>query len=112
MTPFWSVLITVKALPGKDQVYAPGSVVFAQCFVPVMSLEEALPRLDAFLAEEHFRRIDISSAYRFDLDDPEEEYSLEIVKLEGREAVATGRPRIGWFVSGRDTAQLLPDADA
>jgi hypothetical protein len=65
-----------------------------------------LEQLDPFLAANDFQRVDVSLARRFDLDDPEQEYPLELVHDRGKEAVDSGRPCFGIFVIAEETAEF------
>jgi hypothetical protein len=100
----WFFLAEVRARKGEQQALREGSSAHLQCFLAAASIEDALHKLDGFLAAEAFDRIAVLRAQFFERDYTRSEISNDAV-FEGLEHVAsTGLPFRGIMVVDRETA--------
>lgn len=106
MTPVWLFLVKARALQGNE-MFAPGSEASVQCFVPGGPLEASLVALDQFLGQEQYRRLDLTIAHRYDIDDPEEDYPSENVQRGMKRVGEAHECGLGVVVYARESATLL-----
>jgi hypothetical protein len=88
-------------------MFVPGSVAWVQCFVPADRWEDALPSLDQYLATQHYERIDLASARRYDPAEPGDAPDFKTAAELILQAARAREPLLGLFIHARDSAQLL-----
>lgn len=97
MRTFWSFSATCRVLPGGHDGYEPGEEFCVQVLVPTHVLQDALPVLQDFLAEENLELLDVLSCCRFDLDDPEQDIA-DYVRMDHELMTERGKPVISVYV--------------
>ncbi len=99
----WMFLVRTEALPGHANLLA-GSEAQLQVCIPGEQIEPSLEHLSRYLVQEHCRRLDVSIARRFDLDDKTEEFPAGYLERELRKVGASNVPATACTFTSRDSA--------
>ncbi len=99
----WMFLVKVEALSNQEMLKA-GSEAQIQVCIPGEHLEPSLEVLSSHLAAEHYKRMDLSIARRFDLEDDTEEFPAEYLERELRKAGLSGAPVTACTFTSKESA--------
>jgi hypothetical protein len=110
----WFFVADVRALSRDEQPLVEDSAALLQCIVQAPSFEAALPKLDAFLESQAFRRVDIFIAQRHDPDEAVEEMENQEIAGGIAEVLASGRPWRGIMFLAREASSWKnpPESEA
>ena len=103
----WMFLVKVEALQGSEML-TPGSEAQLQVCIPGEQLESGLEDLDRYLASEEYKRLDLSIARRYDLEDDTEEFPADYLERDLRDAGRTNTPGTACVFASEESSICLP----
>jgi hypothetical protein len=103
--------VNALALEG-NKLFRLGSSVSIQACVPGAELERTIKTLEEFMTARRFCQLDIWTARRYDVDDPDEEYPNDYLRRDVLLAVTTSECVLSVYVLSEETAGFreVPDA--